>query len=62
MGEAYVDILCRDPGCGREVAGLLARAISAVMFVSLASPIHLSSTNEQVADDIRAQVRVLLRS
>lgn len=62
MDEAYVDILCRDPGCGREDAELLARAISAVMFVSLASPIHLSSTNEQVADDIRAQVRVLLRS
>lgn len=62
VDEAYVDILCRGLGCDREDAELLARAISAVMFVSLASPIHLSSTNEQVNADIRAQIRVLLRS
>jgi hypothetical protein len=31
------------------------------MFVNLASSVHLHSTNEEVCDDIRAQVKVLLR-
>ncbi|MFB2554485.1 TetR/AcrR family transcriptional regulator [Herbiconiux liangxiaofengii] len=62
VDDAYVDILQRD---GRLTAGdavLLARTISAVMFVSLASPVHLRSSDQEVCDDIREQVRVLLRA
>ncbi|OZD56685.1 TetR family transcriptional regulator [Rhodococcus sp. 06-1477-1B] len=60
--EAYVRILQREEGLGADDATLLARAISAVMFVSMASPIHLTSTDADVCADIRAQVRVLLRA
>lgn len=60
--EAYVRILQREEGLDADDATLLARAISAVMFVSMASPIHLTSTDADVCADIRAQVRALLRA
>ncbi|SDY48234.1 TetR/AcrR family transcriptional regulator [Herbiconiux ginsengi] len=61
VDDAYVEILQRDGRLSAGDAALLARAISAVMFVSLASPAHLQSTDQEVCDDIRNQVRVLLR-
>ncbi|MBI4900714.1 MAG: TetR/AcrR family transcriptional regulator [Actinobacteria bacterium] len=62
VDTAYVEILQRDGRLSAADAALLARTISAAMFVSLASPVHLHSTNQQVYDDIREQVRVLLRA
>lgn len=59
--DAYVKILQRDSRLSSVDAALLARSISASMFVSLASSVHLHSTNQEVCDDIRDQVRVLLR-
>lgn len=61
VDEAYVEILQRDQARDERDATLLARAISAIMFVSLASSIHLLSTDEEVVADIRAQIDVLLR-
>ncbi len=61
LDDAVVDILVKTGELPRTDAGLLARAISAIMFVSLASPIHLRSTSEEISADIREQVGVLLR-
>ena len=61
VDDAFVEILLRDGRLKDDDAALLARTISATMFISLASPIHLHSTDAEVCDDIRAQVRVLLR-
>jgi AcrR family transcriptional regulator len=61
VDDAYVDILSTKARFDRREAQLLARGISAVMFVSLASPIHLLSTDDDVVTDIRAQIEVLLR-
>jgi AcrR family transcriptional regulator len=62
VDDAYVEILQRDGRLSSGDAALLARTISAAMFVSLASPVHRHSTVQEVCDDIREQVRVLLRS
>lgn len=61
VDDAYVEILRRDSRLTADDAVLLARTISATMFISLASPVHLHSTDEEVCADIRAQVKVLLR-
>lgn len=61
VDAAYVEILQRDGQLAAGDAALLARTISAVMFVSLASSAHLQSTDQEVCDDIREQVRVLMR-
>lgn len=61
VDTAYVEIIQRDGRLTAEDSAVLARTISAAMFVSLASPLHLHSTDRQVCDDIRDQVRVLLR-
>jgi TetR/AcrR family transcriptional regulator len=61
VDDAYVEILQRDARFSATDAALLARTMSATMFVSLASPAHLHSTDQQVCDDIREHVRVLLR-
>jgi AcrR family transcriptional regulator len=62
VDTAYVEILQRDGRLSAPDAALLARTISAAMFVSLASPVHLHSTVQQVCADIREQARVLLRA
>ncbi|UXW85711.1 TetR/AcrR family transcriptional regulator [Microbacterium azadirachtae] len=62
VDAAYVEILQRDGRFTASDAATLARAISAAMFVCLASPLHLNSTNAQVCDDIREQTRVLIRA
>lgn len=58
--DAVVEILHDMGGLDRHDAVQLARTISATMFISLASPLHLGSTVEQIGDDIREQVRVVL--
>lgn len=61
VDDAFVEILVRDGRLDAGDAALLARTISAAMFISLASPIHLHSTDAEVCADVREQVRVLLR-
>jgi len=61
VDDAFVEILVGDGRLDAGDAALLARTISATMFISLASPIHLHSTDAEVCADIREQVRVLLR-
>jgi len=60
VDDAYVEILRGDDRLPPQDAALLARTISAAMFVSLASPLHLHSTDEEVCCDIREQVRAIL--
>ena len=62
VDDAYVEILQRDGKLSEGDAALLARTISATMLVSLASPIHMLSSDQAVCADIRDQVRVLLRA
>ncbi|ROP44364.1 MULTISPECIES: TetR/AcrR family transcriptional regulator [unclassified Rathayibacter] len=62
VDTAYADILQRDGRLTAEDAALLARTISATAFVSLASPMHVHSTNQEICDDIREQMRVVLRT
>jgi AcrR family transcriptional regulator len=62
VDDAYVDILQRDEPLTATEASLLARTISAAMFVTLASAAHLRSTNAQICLDIRAQVQAVLRT
>ncbi|WP_440707946.1 TetR/AcrR family transcriptional regulator [Herbiconiux sp. YIM B11900] len=62
VDAAYVEILRRDGRLTAEDAATLARTISAVMFISLASPVHLHSTEQRVCDDIRDQVRLIIPS
>jgi len=62
VDDAYVEILQRDGKLSEGDAALLARTISATMLVSLASPIHVLSSDQAVCADIRDQVRVLLRA
>ena len=60
VDDAYVEILRGDERLPPQDAALLARTISAAMFVSLASPLHLHSTDAEVCADIREQVRAIL--
>lgn len=62
VDDACADILQWDERFTAAEAALLARTISAVMFVSLASPAHLHSSNEEICRDVRAQVQLVLRT
>lgn len=57
---AFVDVLRRDESVSEADAALLARAISAVMFISITATIYIDLTDEQVVGVIRDHVRVLL--
>ncbi|MFJ4813883.1 TetR/AcrR family transcriptional regulator [Streptomyces sp. NPDC088801] len=58
--EAIAAVLCRD---GRATAGdaaTLAHIVSAVMFVSMAASVNIALSVEEIVQDIRRQVDVLL--
>lgn len=57
---AFVDVLRRDESVSEADATLLARAISAVMFISITATTYIDLTDEQVVGVIRDHVRVLL--
>jgi len=57
---AFVGVLRRDGSVSESDATLLARAISAVMFISITATIYIGLTDEQVVGVIRDHVRVLL--
>ncbi|GAA1823622.1 hypothetical protein GCM10009750_02720 [Agromyces salentinus] len=56
---AFVDVLRRD-GLSEADAAELARAISAVMFISITATIHRDLSDDGVVDVIRRQVAVML--
>lgn len=57
---AYADILTRAAGVEGEQAMTLARVISSIMFLTMASSEHLTSSVEEIVSAIRAQVRAVL--
>ena len=58
--EAIAAVLRRDERVGEGDAATLARVVSAVMFVSMAASVNMASSVEEIVQDIRRQVGVLL--
>jgi TetR/AcrR family transcriptional regulator len=58
--EAIAEVLQRDQRVGPTDAATLARVVSAVMFLSMAATVNKARSVDEVLDDIRGQVRVLL--
>ena len=58
--EAIADVLRRDDRIGSDDAATVARVVSAIMFVSMASPANIARTVDDILQEIRDQVRVLL--
>ena len=58
--EAIADVLRRDGRIRPENAATLAHIISAVMFLSMAANINATKTVNELLQEIRIQVRVLL--
>ena len=58
--EAIAAVLRRDDRVGSDDAATLARVVSAIMFISMASPANIARTVEDILQEIRDQVRVLL--
>jgi len=59
--EAIAAVLRRDDRVGSDDAATLARVVSATMFIVMASPATVASTVDDILQEIRDQVRVLLR-
>jgi TetR/AcrR family transcriptional regulator len=57
---AFVDVLRRDDRMSEPDATLLARAISAVIFISITATIYIDLSDDEVIGVIRDHVRVLL--
>ena len=58
--EAIAAVLRRDDRVGSDDAATIARIASAIMFISMASPANITRTVEDILQEIRDQVRVLL--
>lgn len=58
--EAMAGVLGRDPRVEPGDAAKLAHIISAIMFVSMAATINISSSVDEILTEIGEQVRVLL--
>lgn len=58
--EAMAGVLGRDPRVEPDDAAKLAHIISAIMFVSMAATINISSSVDEILTQIGEQVRVLL--
>ena len=59
--EAIASVLRRDDRIGSDDAATLARVVSATMFIGMASPANVARTVDDILQEIRDQVRVLLR-
>jgi AcrR family transcriptional regulator len=57
---AIADVLARDPNIDQAEAATRARIVSSIMFLSLSAPFNVPATVDEVVDDIRTQVQVLL--
>jgi AcrR family transcriptional regulator len=58
--EAVASVLQRDQRTSPDDAATLAHVISAIMFVSMAATINTALSVDEIVDDIRRQVRVIL--
>jgi TetR/AcrR family transcriptional regulator len=58
--EAIAAVLRRDQRINPSDAGTLAHIVSAIMFLSMAATINITSTVDDILQDIAGQVRVLL--
>jgi AcrR family transcriptional regulator len=58
--EAIVAVLRRDDRVDSDDAATLARTVSAIMFIGMASPANVASTVDDIMQEISDQVRVLL--
>ena len=59
--EAIAAVLRRDNRIDSGDAATLARVISAIMFIGMTSPANVAGTVDDILQEIRDQVRVLLR-
>lgn len=58
--EAIADVLLRDKSIQSESAPTLAHIISAIMFLAMAASANATKSVEELLQDLRAQIRVLL--
>jgi AcrR family transcriptional regulator len=58
--DAIAGLLRRDDRVGQDDAVTLAHVVSAIMFIAMASPANVARTVEEILQEIRDQVRVLL--
>jgi AcrR family transcriptional regulator len=58
--DAIATVLRRDGRVDSDAA-TLAHIVSAIMFIGMASPVNVARTVEEILQEIRDQVRVLLR-
>jgi AcrR family transcriptional regulator len=58
--EAIAAVLRRDERVGEGDAATLARIVSAVMFLTMAASVNIALSVEEIVQDIRGQVGVLL--
>jgi AcrR family transcriptional regulator len=59
-GEAIAGVLGRDQTVGGDDAATLARVVSSVMFLNMASSLNVALSVEEVVQEIRRQVAVVL--
>jgi len=59
--EAIATVLQRDERIAPGDAATLAHIVSAIMFVSMAATINITRSVDEIVDDIRGQVRILLQ-
>ncbi len=58
--EAIATVLQRDQRASPSDAATLAHIVSAIMFVSMAATINIAHSVDEILEEIRSQVRVLL--
>jgi TetR/AcrR family transcriptional regulator len=58
--EAIASVLRRDQRASPGDAATLAHIVSAIMFLSMAATINIARSVDEILEDIRSQVRVLL--
>ncbi|MDR6508968.1 TetR/AcrR family transcriptional regulator [Arthrobacter oryzae] len=58
--EAIADILCRDNLYGADDATTTARIVTAIMFLSMAASVNAALGIDEIVQDIRTQLSVLL--
>ncbi|GAA5083929.1 TetR/AcrR family transcriptional regulator [Microbacterium yannicii] len=58
--DAVASVLQRGGRTSPEDAATLAHVVSAIMFVGMAATVNIALTVDEIVDDIRRQVRVLL--
>ncbi|MES0837343.1 MULTISPECIES: TetR/AcrR family transcriptional regulator [Nocardiopsidaceae] len=53
-------LIGRGPGIGEHEAATLAHTVSAVMFLSMAASVNITASVEEIVQDIRGQIAVML--